>query len=349
MGTTCGCCSLGDKENITKSEVIQAKIQDVIKRWKGVPDYKRIFNRPFKEVYTICNLHEPVRVHHDDRVDTVARIMTENKVRAAVVDKPSELPTILEDATNAMQYECVLIDFNDINHAINIYEGDRPVSAIRKMHVGDIANLSGKNVTVTCTENQPVGEILSLMTRRESRRAVIYDEDARIKGIFHLGDALTLFKHCEATMELLSMIDVSWVPRQENIVANPTRNVAWALLTMLEYNHSSMPVVANDEEKILGVVGIRDLELLLGDMRNGDRLLTASVTDLIAIRGYAKPLSVPKDSDLDVVVQTFIDTSRARLLLLDKHDRPAGSVSSSSIVWMIWPILAARIEEDVTR
>lgn len=330
-----------------KCEETQEKLKEALDRWKGVPDYENIFHKPFREVFERCNLREPIRVRHDERVASVSRLMTENQRRAAVVDMPSDMPTILEDATDVMEYKCVLIDFNDINHAINLYDGKCSVRTIGNLCVGDIANISRQNATATCTWNEPVGEVMSLMARKECRRAVIFDEEATIRGIFHLGDALTLFAQCEATREFLHSLHVSWVPRQENIVAALHNNVKWAFTTLLNFKHSSLPVVSETGETI-GVIGIRDLDVLLGDERRGDQLLAATVGDLLAVRGYKTPLSMPQDSSLDVMVDTFIETRRARIVLLDDHKRSAGMVSSSSVVWMVWPLLAARIEKHLS-
>jgi len=71
----------------------------------------------------------------------------------------------------------------------------------------------------------------------------------------------------------------------------------------------------------------------------------ASLGDFLKHRGFINPICITRDSSLDVVLEALLESRKARIVLCDDRGKVAGMVSSSAIVWMVWPVIARRLEE----
>eukprot|EP00397_Hematodinium_sp_SG-2012_P036363 GEMP01039248.1.p1 GENE.GEMP01039248.1~~GEMP01039248.1.p1 ORF type:complete len:375 (+),score=62.71 GEMP01039248.1:309-1433(+) len=340
--------TMAEPEPQMSMEMRREKLEDVALDWDGEPNFKDIWDIPFKKVFDILHLHAPLCVAHDEPIRNVVLRMSEENVRVAVVTQPKAMPTILEDAHDVLPFRTDLIDFNDVNHAIlNCTVDcmhDDIISVVSAMSAGGVANMSRQNETTQCSVEDPVGEVLTVMARKEIRRVVIYAEDGTLKGIFHISDALELFQRCAAVKDLLSQIPTVWVPRQEHIGATRQTKLLSTLEALKIYNHTAIPIISC-QVNIVGVIGIRDISVLFRRNIDGNKLLMASLGDFLQQRGFISPICITRDSSLDVVLDALLESRKARIVLCDDRGKVAGMVSSSAIVWMVWPVIAQRLQE----
>jgi len=321
------------------------ELNEAYLNWSQFPDVENVFGKTMGEVISMLELEPPMVVNWDDPIHKVSCLMKCRNKRGAVVATPVSMPTILEDASQPLKYDYRLIDFNDISHAILTDQSINPIGQISNLRAGDIMNCSQENEAVICTEEDALDCILTNMKRKKARRAVIFTGKAQIGAIFNLHHVLKLFTMCPATMQLLRSLPINCVPRQEKLFATQDHKIRWAYSVMATYKHSSLAIVSKETGEALSVLGLRDLDTFI-NAKDGDKLFKSSVGDFLEREGFHHPLGIDKSLTLDVVAQRFLDTMKARLVLIDETQRCSGMISSSALIWTVWPLLLSRIEEQ---
>ncbi len=194
------------------------------------------------------------------------------------------------------------------------------------MSVATVWDVCSKDVVIGFPD-QTVKEIVTIMINNKFRRIPIVEKDEKtplIKGIVTATDIIKAITDIP-NLEELKHLPIKEIMHKDVITTTPKMTVYELARLLLDHNIGGVPVI-DDEDRLIGIVTIRDVVRYLGKMQIKSPVIEFANTSVPTVL-----LNAPLSEAIEIMTRE----NQRFVIILDSEQKLTGIITSTDILHLL--------------